>query len=90
MKFTTRTSASHDYAGAHADWTMTATEASALRLSVTNAAGGGANAVLPAATVGLYVLVNGSGQNVTLSVSGGTGIAVATGKYALLMADGRM
>ena len=88
LKFATRTSATHDYAGAAADWTMTVAEASAQYLTTTNAATGAANAILPASTIGLYLLNNTSGQAVTLKVSGGTGISVANNKYALLFANG--
>ena len=73
--------ASHDYAAAHADWTLSATEQMANVLVATNAAGAGANIVLSAAIPGkIYKVDNGSGQTLTFKVAGQSGGTVATGK----------
>jgi hypothetical protein len=73
--------ASHDYAGAHADWVMSAQEQMASFVELTNAAGGGANMILGAAIPGnIYLVNNQSGQTVTFKVAGQSGGTVATGK----------
>lgn len=78
-------SVTHDYGAAHADWTLNPAECQASLINVTNAAGGGANAILPAAFPGhFWILANTSGQTVTFKVTGQTGIAVATAKTAIL------
>lgn len=74
--------ATHDYSGAHADWTLSATEKKAAVLVATNA-DGAANIIGPAENR-QYVLRNASGQAITLKKSGGTGVAVANGKTAVL------
>jgi hypothetical protein len=80
---------SHDYAGDHADWTMTIAEASCGYIATTNAAVGGANAILPSCVAGEYYTVyNTSGQTVTLKVTGQTGAAVVTAKKGLFVCTG--
>lgn len=78
----------HDYAGAAVDWTMTAAEAQASYLAVTNA-NGAVNAILPAATAGkIRVVSNGSGQTLTLKVTGQAGATLATGKLGIYTDNG--
>lgn len=75
--------ASHDYAGAAEAWTMTAAEAQASFVTVTNA-NGAIDAVLPAAIPGkVWVVYNNSGQTLTFKVTGQAGATLATGKYGV-------
>lgn len=74
--------AAHDYSGGHADWTLSATEKKAAVLVASNA-DGAANIIGPAENRE-YILRNASGQAITLKKSGGTGVAVANGKTAVL------
>ena len=79
----------HDYAGDHADWTMTIADASCGYITTTNAAVGGANAILPSCVAGQYYTVyNTSGQTITLKVTGQTGATVATTKKGLFVCTG--
>jgi hypothetical protein len=78
----------HNYGAAAADWTMTAAEAMATYITVTNASGA-VNALLPAAMDGkLRVVYNNSGQVLTFKVSGGTGGTIANGKRAVYADNG--
>ena len=52
---------SHDYLAAAVAWTLTANEAKATYLSVTNA-GGAANIVAPAQDGKMYIIKNGTTQ----------------------------
>ncbi|KKQ88292.1 MAG: hypothetical protein UT13_C0002G0001, partial [Candidatus Pacebacteria bacterium GW2011_GWF2_38_9] len=79
--------ASHDYAGAHADWTLSAVEAKANVLVVTNADAAGNIVATPTAGK-VYILVNTSGQIITMKAAGQTGVAVASTKTALLRGTG--
>lgn len=74
--------ATHDYGAAHADWTLSATEKKARTLIVTNA-DAAANIIVPAEKRE-YFLRNASGQAITVKKSGGTGVAVANGKTAIV------
>jgi hypothetical protein len=88
VTFGTIKEVSHSYAAAHADWTLTYSEMGASYITVTNASGGAANAILPVADPGrIYVVYNISGQAVTFKVTGQTGIAVATAKTAILVCN---
>jgi hypothetical protein len=80
--------ASHSYASAAADWTLTAAEAKCRYLKVTLASAA-VNAIIPAASTGKeFVVVNGSGQALTVKAPTGTGITVASGKAAIVYFDG--
>jgi hypothetical protein len=75
----------HSYANGHADWTLDETENKAGVLVVT-LADQAANIIADGSMDGRkFWLRNVSGAAITLKVSGGTGIAVANGKTALLM-----
>lgn len=75
--------ASHDYAAAAADWTLTAAEAAKGILVATNASGA-VNVVAPA-TVGMtFIVRNTSGQALTIKKSGGTGVTIASTKTAIV------
>lgn len=74
--------AAHDYAAAHADWTLSASEKKAALLVVTNA-DAAANIIGPAENR-LYTVRNASGQAITIKKAGGTGIAIANGKTAIV------
>jgi hypothetical protein len=74
---------SHDYAAGTTAWAMTASEALASLITVTNA-GGAADAVFPAALPGKqFTVYNNSGAAITVKVSGQTGAATANGKYSV-------
>ena len=79
--------AGHDYAAGSTAWTLDENECEATLLLPTNA-NGSANAILQSVKPGkMYVLYNGSGQAITLKVSGQTGIAVANTKMAILVCN---
>lgn len=71
---------SHSYGGAHADWTLSATEKLSFQLICTNA-DAGANIIAPSENR-MYWIYNNSGQTITIKKSAGTGVSIATGKYA--------
>ena len=79
--------ATHEYAGAAADWVLTSNEGKCTMLKVANA-GGAANIIAPDRVGKLFVVNNLSGQTVTVKKSGGTGVAIANGKTALVMHNG--
>ena len=80
--------ASHDYSGGHADWTLSASEAQATYIIVTNA-DGGCNAILPAATAGkIFFINNTSGQILTFKVTGQSGGTIANAKTAIYADNG--
>jgi hypothetical protein len=69
--------ARHDYGAAATAWTLTTDEANADVLVVSNA-GGAADIVAPA-IARRYVVVNRSGQAITIKKSGGTGVEITDG-----------
>ena len=76
--------ASHSYASAQVDWTLSATEAEASYL-VATLAGGAVNAILTTAIPGkMWIFYNNSGQTVTFKVSGQSGVAITDGHHQLL------
>ena len=77
----------HDYGAAAADWTLSAAEMKATLLTVSNASGA-ANIIAPNTSGKVYIVVNGSGQAITIKKSGGTGVAVATTKTATVIHNG--
>lgn len=80
----------HSYASAHADKTYATTDLSVnsiVRITLT-LADAAANLILPAAVKKLYIIVNTSGQAITVKVAGATGIVVASTKTAVLMSNG--
>jgi len=69
------------------DWTLSASELKSLLLTVTS--GSGTPSIIAPSTSGkVYILRNAALVNVTLKRNGGTGIAVASGKTAVLMDNG--
>ena len=69
------------------DWTLNAIESVANFLSITGSGSG--DAIIAPDTEGrLYILRNASDDTVTIKISGGTGIAVATGKTATVIHNG--
>ena len=79
--------ASHDYGGAHADWTLSAVEARCKLLVVTNA--DEAAAIVGPDTEGKEFYVNnGAGFAVTIKVSGETGVTIANTKTAHVIHNG--
>lgn len=80
--------ATHDYAAGAADWTLSATELQASHITATNA-NGAVNAILGSCTAGrIYTITNGTGQTITLKVTGQTGGTVANAKSAAYMCNG--
>jgi hypothetical protein len=79
--------ASHDYSGAHANWTLNATEKKATTLIITNA-DAAVNIIGPSESRGPILVKNGSGFAATIKKSAGTGVEIANNKYALVMYDG--
>jgi len=80
--------AAHDYAAGVADWTLTAIEAKKRFLIVTNASGA-VNAIIPAAqNFKEFVVLNTSGQALTVKAPTGTGIVIASTKRAIVYFDG--
>jgi len=79
--------ASHDYDGAAVDWMLSAAELKKGIIKATNA-NGAVNAIVADAANVVYVVVNGAGHNLTVKTAAGNGIAVETGKVALVMSDG--
>lgn len=88
VAYSTFASATHDYSGGHADWTLSASEGRARIFTTTNAGTAGANAILPSGFVGVFFVSNTSGQTVTWKYSASTGVANANGKKQVLVADG--
>jgi len=80
-------SATHDYSAGTTAWTLSASEAKATYLSVSNA-GGAADIVAPDTAGKFFALYNGSGQTITIKVSLGSGVAVANTKTALVYHSG--
>lgn len=79
--------ATHNYGAAAADWTLTATEALATHITVTNASGA-VDALIPATSVRpghIYTILNTSGQVLTFKVIGQTGGSIANGKLGLYL-----
>ena len=72
---------SHDYAGAAADWVLSATEAKSAILTATNA--NGACAIVAVPDFGkVYWIKNSTGQELTIKASGQDGVKIANGKTA--------
>lgn len=83
----TFSAASHDYGAAHADWTLSASEAKNLILTATNA-DAGVNVNAPNTDGKMFVVYNGTGQTLTILVSGQSGVAIANTKTALVRCNG--
>ena len=71
---------SHNYAAGTTAWTLSATEKLSTQLIATNA--GGAVDVIAPSENRIYWIYNNSGQNLTIKKTAGTGVTIATGKYA--------
>lgn len=74
------------FANGHADYTLSSSEKKGILL-VAASADQAANIIAPAENR-LYVLRNGAGAAITIKKSGGTGVAVADGKTAVVMYNG--
>lgn len=84
----TNGAATHDYAGAAADWELTVLEAEAGFISASNA-NGAVNAIFASCRAGKdYYVLNGTGQTLTVKVTGESGGTIATGKMALYVCNG--
>jgi hypothetical protein len=78
---------SHDYGAAAADWTLNATEKRATRIIVTNA--NGACAAIATPTAGkIFMILNTSGQALTIKAAGQTGVTIASTKSAIVIGNG--
>lgn len=69
------------------DVVLTAAEARNTLVDLGGTSGGATNVTVPDGTVKLYVVRNATGSNVTFKTVSGTGITIATAKYALVLAD---
>jgi hypothetical protein len=78
---------SHNYAGAAADWTLSASELLGTVLMATNA-NGAVNAIFSTAAPNFYLVDNQTGYALTCKKSGGTGVVVASTKRAILWMNG--
>jgi hypothetical protein len=79
--------ATHDYAAAHAAWTLSVSEQAASFVTATNA-DAGATAQLSAAIPGAcFFIYNATGQILTFKVSGQTGGTIASTKRAFYCSD---
>lgn len=80
--------ATHSYGTGHADWTLSAEEMQAGLLALTGTADE-AVALIATPTLGkLYMVANTCGQAATIKASGGTGVAVASTKTAIVRGNG--
>lgn len=79
--------AAHDYDGGNVTWTLSASEAKALILTVTDANTGADIVGVPTAGK-IYILANATTQTITIKASGKTGVGVATNKTAVVMGNG--
>jgi hypothetical protein len=80
-------SASHDYGGAAEAWELSAAEMKAGILIATNASGAVDAVALPTAGK-VYIVVNTSGQALTIKAAGQTGITIASTKTAIVRGNG--
>ena len=79
--------ATKNWGGAHADWTLSVNEQEASYITGTNA-DAGVNVLLTAARPGsCYFVNNASGQIITFKVTGQTGGTIANGKRAFYCSD---
>jgi hypothetical protein len=76
----------HSYASGTTDWTLNKAEAKCEYLYVT-LAGGAVNIVAPLVPGKTFYVYNASVQAVTLKVAGGSGIAVANSKVAMVFCN---
>lgn len=84
---TTEATASHDYAGAAVDWTLSAAELKCGILVATNAIAA-VNAIFTPTAGKVYVVKNTSGQALTVKAAGQTGVVIASTKKAIVMGNG--
>ena len=83
----TLASSAVNFAGAHADYTLSAAEIKTMFLVATNA-DQAANVIGPATANKMYCLINSSGAAITIKVTGQTGVTVADGKTAFVRCNG--
>jgi len=81
-------SATHDYGGAHADWTLSAAEGRARVFTATDADTTATHAIMPSGFTGVFLVYNTSTSAITWKYSGSTGVSNANGKRQVLVADG--
>jgi hypothetical protein len=77
----------HDYAGAAADWTLSAAEIKTIFLSTSNSSGA-TNIIAPTTANKVYILYNATASACTIKTAAGTGVEVATTKTAIVRCDG--
>jgi anti-sigma-K factor RskA len=77
----------HDYAGAAADWTLSAAEIKTMFLSTSNSSGA-TNIIAPTTANKVYILYNATASACTIKTAAGTGVEVATTKTAVVRCDG--
>jgi hypothetical protein len=77
----------HSYGSGHADWTLSAAEL-LVPCHKPTAADQAVNAIVATATIRPYVFVNATGQALTVKTATGSGVAITSGKTAIVMSDG--
>ncbi|RPJ79816.1 MAG: hypothetical protein EHM20_00055 [Alphaproteobacteria bacterium] len=83
----TFSASTHDFSGAHADWTLSASELKSFILTPTNA-DQAVNIIAPLTDGKMYCVVNGSGFNVVIAGSSGSSVTIANTKTAIVRCDG--
>jgi len=78
--------ATHDYGAGTTAWTLSATEQTCYILSATNASGA-VDLNAPQQRGRIYIVKNGTGQALTIKVSGQTGVTIADGMVATVMCE---
>lgn len=76
----------HDYAAGVVDWTLSQAECLKTVHKPTNASGD-VNAIIATSPIP-YVFINDTGKTLTVKTAAGSGVAIANGKTAIVMADG--
>jgi hypothetical protein len=76
----------HDYAAGAAAWTLSGAEELGILYYVYNSSGA-ADIIVAATELKLYILWNFTSHTITMKKAAATGIAVATGKKAILMGN---
>jgi hypothetical protein len=79
----TYTESTHNYAGGHADWTLSSTEQKTFMLVCSNA-DAGANIIAPQTDGKAFCVRNVSGQTITIMKTAGAGVGVADNKTAIV------
>lgn len=80
--------ATHSYGTGHADWTLSTTERKATILTATGTADAGVAAIATPTAGKIYIVINATGQALTIKASGQTGVSIANTKTAIVRGNG--